>query len=246
MKKFVSVLLCTLLLVCVMGCGQKVAADPAAPVTLSWDGYTLSHNGNILNITEHTGDAASVDKSIGLGGLGYRFAIDMSKDVTNISVNTQGILEENMDKIKDMFYYGEYNASVVTGARNIGGEYWAIGIANTEDTPMPLVAEHIRTYLETMPLTDKGLYVDVAGKFTFGSEWYNTIARPDKILVKDIIQVLPGQVHPKMDSYTFYKEDGTALSGMFASTDAYDYYYYDGFTIQCAKGVNMADFIKFQ
>lgn len=246
MKKFLSVVLCALMIFSVVGCGSKAAADPAAPVTLDWDGYALSYDGKVLNISEHKGASVSIDSSVGMGGLLYSVMLDTSKDVTNISANTQGILEENMDKLKDMFYYGEYNGTVVTGAKNIGGTYWAVGTTATLGNPMPLVAEHIYNYLDTIPLTDKGLYVNVADKFTFGNEWYDTVARPDKVLVKDIIQVLPGQVHPKMDAYTFYKEDGTAVSGMFAETEAYAYYYYDGFTIQCAKGVNFSDFVKFK
>lgn len=246
MKRFLSMLMCVLMVVSIVGCGgSKSAADPGESVTLSWNGYALSFDGNALNISEHKGNEVIIDSAIGANGMYYSIALDMSKDVTNLTINNQGILEEDMSKLKGMFYYTEYNNTIMTSAMNLGGEYWGTCRSNVGAAVL-LVAECMLKYLTTIPLTDNTLYVDCGGKFIFGSEWYPTIARPDKILVTEVIQVLPGQVHPQMESYTFYKEDGTALAGMFASTDSYDYYYYDGFTIQCAKGVNLSDFIKFK
>lgn len=245
MKKFVKYVFVCLTALTLVGCGKDAVADPGGSVTLEWDGYTLSFDGKPLAISEHRGNNVIVNSDVGTNGGYYNMALDISKDVTNLTINNQGIPEEEMSKLKDMFYYTQYNNTVMTAAYNLGGEYWATVQSNVS-AAVPLMAEAMYNYLTTIPFTDKTLYVDCGGKFTFGSEWYNTIARPGKILVTDVIQVLPGQVHPQMEPYTFYKEDGTSVQGMVASTDAYDYYYYEGFTIQCAKGASYSDFIKFK
>lgn len=245
MKKIFSALLACALLVTICGCGGK-SADPTGALTLTWDGYSLSYDGNPLSISEHKGSVVSIGPEVGTGGLSYNVMLDSSKDVTNITVNTQGILEENMEKLKDMFYYSEYLGSRATGAMPLGNEYWAVCQCSTQDTPMSLVAQNMLDYVTTIPLTDKVLYVNCGDKFTFGNEWYETIARPGKCLIKDVIQVLPGQVLDNMEPYTFYAEDGSTRSGSFGETASYDYYYYEGFTIQCAKGVTVTEYVKFK
>ena len=245
MKKILSMLVASVLLIGLCGCGGS-ATDPTSDLTLKWDGVNLSYEGKVLSISEHKGSVVNIGPEVSAGSLNYELILDMAKDVTNITVNNQGILEENMEKLKDMFYYTEYLGSRATGALSLGNEYWAVCRCATESTPINLVAQNMLDYVSNIPLTDKTLYVDCGGKFTFGNEWYETIARPDKCLVKDVIQVLPGQVLDNMEPYTFYAGDGSTRSGMYGETATYEYYYYEGFTIQCAKGVSISDYITFK
>lgn len=236
MKRVISLLLVVVMCLGLTGCGGN-KLDPNAAVTLHWDGVNYTHNGNTLNFRSFAGDTAMVYTAISE----YSILIDNAKDVTNIIVNNQGIEEENMDKYKELFYYQEYLGSKTTGAMLIGPDTW--GICQTGAGTPNVLAKDMYDILSVLPLTTSAVYVDVAGIFTFGTEWDKVECRPDKILIKDIIQVLPGQIHPSMEPYTFSTIAGMSKSGMFGVTDKYDYYYLDGYTIQIYKGGDIYDYI---
>lgn len=237
-KKILLLLTLSLIVLAGIGCGSK--ADPTAAVTLKWDGVNYYFGESVLPIDNFTGDSAIVTTVTAT----YNIMLDSAKDVTNITVNAQGILEENMDTYKDLFYYQEYLGSKTTGALCIGPDLWAV--AQTGSGTPAILAKEMYDILSTLPLTQNSLYVDVGDAFTFGSEYERITCRMDKILVPNVIQVLPGQVNPNMEPYTFTKEDGTTVSGMYGATDSYDYYFYGGYTIQIYKGGNIYEYIKFK
>lgn len=236
MKKLLSLILISALCVGLCACGPKM--DPNSSVTLKWDGVNFTYNDATLNFDEYAGDTAKVTTSANT----YTVVLDVAKDVTNITANNQGILEENMDTYKELFYYQEYLGSKTTGAMELGNELW--GVCQTGGGTPNVLAKEMYDILTTIPVTNNAVYVNVADAFTFGTEWDKVICRRDKILILDIAQVIPGQVHPTMEPYTFTTKEGTTVNGMFAQTEKYDYYYYAGFTIQTYKGANVYDYIS--
>lgn len=237
MKKLFSMLI-LLIMVFMVGCGSK-AADPSGDLTIKWDGVSYTYGDTALNFSTYTGSMAQVDMPTGT----YLVTIDTAKDVTNITVNNQGILEENMDKYKDVFYYQEYLGSKTTGAMLIGPDTWAV--AQTGGGTPAILAKEMHEIFTALPLTNACIYVNVADQFTFGNAYDKTECRLDKILIPQVAQVLPGQINPNMEPYTFTKTDGTSVSGLYGPTAAYDYYFYGGYTIQLYKGGNIYDYVKF-
>ena len=238
MKKLFGVLLTLIITVSVIGCGGS-SADPAGDIVLKWDGLSYTYNDKVLNFNQYTGSMAEVSMPTGK----YVVNIDTAKDVTNITANNQGILEENMDKYKDVFYYQEYLGSKTTGAMLIGPDTWAV--AQTGGGEPSILAKEMYEIFNSLPLTNAAIYINIADQFTFGNPYDKTECRVDKVLIPNVAQVLPGQVNPNMEPYTFTKEDGTSVSGLYGGTEAYDYYFYGGYTVQLYKGGNIYDYIKF-
>lgn len=244
-KKLIAILVLVLSVFGLVGCGDKVATGPTDDVVVKWNGATIEYGGNVLTLSSIKSGYAEVSSDISADGNGYTFMLDSAKDVTNITVNTQGVLQENMDKYKDMFYYTEYLNSKCTGAFNIQDDYWAVGqCANTMGLAAGLLATNIYNQLTVIPLTNGALYVDCGGMFTFGDEWSDVELRPEKCLIPGIIQVLPGTKAEPTGETTIMQGDKAFTLGTF-STESFDYYTYGGFTIQAAKGVNITTYIKF-
>lgn len=237
MKKRLMILL--LLALLLTGCSSK--ADPSADVTVKWDNGELSYSGTKFDVTEYNGYSATVDG--GKGGLSYNITLDSAKDVTNISVNTQGILEENMDKFKGGFTYSEYLGSLCTYARNISGDNWAICQAYTNGLSIDLVATYAEEYVSTVPLTNGQVYVDF-GSFKFGNAFDVVTVRSDCALITGIAKVSQG--------YYDCNTPVTVIQGkkeyqlMKGSSAKYDYYMYDGYLIQLAGGLDLSTYVQFK
>lgn len=236
MKKTLPILL--LCVLCLTGCSSTV--DPTSDVTVTWNNGVIEYKGKDTGLTEYSGYEASIEN--GGGGLSYRISLDSAKDVTNISVNTQGILEENMDTYKGMFYYTEYLGSEFTAARNISGEDWAVCQVLTNDLTPATIANYAYEYLTSVPLTNGQVYVDF-GDFTFGNDYDAVIVRTDCALIYGTAKVSAGTY----DTTTTVSimQDNKEYQLQKGSSSKYDYYVYDGYVIQVAAGLDVSSYITF-
>lgn len=237
MKKVLAILLLSVLLL--TGCSS--GANPSADVTIKWDNGVMSYNGTTFDVNEYNGFDARVES--GQGGLSYRLTLDTAKDVTNITVNTQEILEENMSKYKGGYYYSEYLGSMITYAKNLGGDNWAVCQVVSKGTADNLCATYAESYVSTVPLTNGQVYVDF-GNFIFGNAY-------DLVSVRKDGAVIVGTAKVSKDSYDCNTpvtviQDNKEYSLMKGSSAKYDYYMYDGYLIQIAGGLDISSYIKFK
>ena len=94
MKKIIPILMTCVL--CLTACSSKV--DPTSDVTIGWKNGVITINGKDTALTSYSGYQADITN--GASGLSFHFTLDSATDVTNLTINTQGIMEENMDKFK--------------------------------------------------------------------------------------------------------------------------------------------------
>ena len=224
---------------CLTGCSKK--ADVNSDMTIEWNNGVISFGGTAVELTEYNGYSAKIQA--GKGGLDYTFMLDNAKDVTNLSVNAQQILEENMDKYKGKFYYTEYLGSVLTMAKNVGGDDWMVCQAVTNGQPTTTVAAYCSDYLDTIQLTNKQVYVDF-GSFKLGTPYDVVIARPDGCLITGIIKVSNGSKDCNTPVSIIQNDKEYQL--MKTSTSKYDWYMYDGLLIQAVSGFDIGQYITFK
>lgn len=237
MKKMLPVLM--LLLLCLTGCSSKV--DPNGDVTIKWENGAMSYKGTKFEVDSYNGYSATVEA--GQGGLSYSMSIDSAKDVTNISVNNQGILEENMDTYKGCFYYTEYLGSKLTMAKSLGNDNWAICQAITNGQQPALVATYTEGYINTVPLTNGSVYVDF-GEFTFGNAYDLVTVRPDCALITGIAKVSLGTYD--CNTPVSVIQNNKEYSLMKGSSARYDYYQYGNYLIQLSGGLDISNYITFK
>ncbi len=237
MKKIVPVLM--LLLICLTGCSSGY--DPAADVTIKWENGVTSYKGTTFAVDSYNGFSAKA--ASGQGGLGYTLTLDAANDVTSITVNTQGILEENMDKYKGGYYYTEYLGSNLTYAREVGTGTWAVCQVLTNGTEPSLVSTYAEQYVSSVPLTNGQVYVDF-GSFVFGTDYDIVEVRPDCALISGIAKVSMG-THDCSTPVTV-TQNNKEYQLMKGSSAKYDYYLYDGYLIQLSGGLDISSYIKFK
>lgn len=238
MKK-ITALLMLICLVCLTGCSN---ADPTADMIVKWEDGTTSINGTQVYFSEYYTGYAKVDS--GMGGFDYELYLDYAKDATTTSVNTAGILEENMDKFKKKLYYTEYLGTQFTMLALVGDDTWAVcRTVCSRDTESTALAAYASDYIDNIPLTSAQVYVDF-GSFVFGDEYSQVIVRPDCALIKSLVKVSKDPCSAT-DPYTIY-QDEKEYQLMKKAGEKYDYYTYDGYTIQCVAGVTPDSYIKFK
>lgn len=238
MKKIVSLIL-LVSLICLTGCSNT---SPDQPITVKWENGVTSINNKAVTFTEYGGYYASIEG--GLGGYIFRLNLDTAKDVTTLTENTQGILEENMYKYKDMFYYTEFLGTQFTMAKNLGNDNWSVlkCITDRSDDPA-LVATYGAEYINNIPLTNNQVYVDF-GDFKLGNDYDAVIVRQDCALITGVIKVSQGSKGCS-EPYTLIQED-KQYQLMKLSGEKYDYYEYGGYLIQIAAGLQIENYITFK
>ena len=237
MKKMFPLFL--LLAICLTGCSSKY--DPAGDITIKWSDGVMSYNGTTFEVDSYSGYEASVES--GLGGLQYSIMLDSAKDVTNITFNTQGILEENMDDYKGCYYYTEYLGSKLTMAISVGEDAWSVCQCITAGTSAALVATYTEEYISKVPLTNGQVYVDF-GKFTFGNSYDVVTVRPDCALISGIAKVSQDTYNCTTPVSVIQGDKEFQL--MKGSSAKYDYYTYDGYLIQISGGLDITNYITFK
>ena len=237
MKKFLIPLLIAVTLL--TGCSSSY--DPNGSLTMGWDNGSITYKGKDTGLTEYTGDSAAIEG--GLGGINYDFSLDTGcVTVSNITANTQGIEEANMSKYKGKYYYLEYLGSKMTMAKEVADQTYMVAQLYLNGLNESLVAQYCSDYMDSFQLTNGSYYVDF-GSFTFGSGY-------DFIKMTNSAVSVSGTIKVSRDSkgcstpYTYTNPDGKkSAEMMMTSTDKYDYYEYDGYLIQCAKGIPLSSYI---
>lgn len=230
-----------MLLLCLLLTGCSSGVGPTDNITVKWENGVITYKGTVLPVTEYHGYKAFIES--GLGGEHYTFTIENVPDVTSISVNTQSVLEENMDKYKGKFYYSEYLDSRLTMAKDLGSDHWGICQMPLTVTAKDVGATYASDYLDTIPLTMGMLYVDF-GSLVLGTEYDSVVVRPDGALITGIIKVSNGTYN--CTTPVTLIQDKKEIPLMKASTNKYDYYMYDGLLIQIAAGLDPTTYIKFK
>lgn len=237
MRKRLTIFL--LLALLLTGCSSKV--DPSSDVTIKWEDGVISYGGKSFDVTEYNGYSATVEG--GKGGLNYTLTLDNAKDVTNITVNSQGVLEENMDKYKGGYAYSEYLGSLCTYARNVGGDNWAVCQVYTNGLAVDLCTTYSEEYVSSVPLTNGQVYVDF-GSFKFGNNYDVVIVRKDCALITGIAKVSKGTYECNTPVTVIQgKKEYQLMKG---SSSKYDYYMYDGYLIQLAGGLDISTYVQFK
>ena len=200
------------------------------------------YNGNSeMPATRYTGLEATVKD--GKGGLTYELTLDSAKDVTNISLNVQGILEEQMSSYKDAKYYTEYLGSSLTMAKQVGPELFSVCHVNTKGMPAETVAAFAYEYISSIPLTSGKVSVDF-GDFIFGDDYDTIEVRNDAAVILGVAKVSPG-THETKSTYMIV-QNNKEYQLQKGSSSKYDYYVYNGYVIQVASGLTPETYITFK
>lgn len=240
MKRLLAIML--MLLVCLTGCSSGARSfGPEDDVTVTWTDGVLYFGKDASMASEYKGFSAIYGPDT--TGCVFNLAIDSAKDVTNITVNTQGILEENMDKHKDAFYYQEYLGSNFTMAKSIGNDTWSVATTNPKGMAVTLVATQAYNAIDTIPLTNKQVYCDF-GKFVVGTAYDLLTVNKEGCSIDGLVKVVKKDYTGK-EPFTLTVGEST-ISMTKASTEKWDYYAYDGFLIQVAKGLDVTQYVKFK
>lgn len=238
MKKIIPIML--ILLIILTGCSSGPSGSPLESVTVEWKDGVIYYDGEATALTSYNGVEAEIEN--GNGGLNYTFLLDNATDVTSISVNTQNILEENMDKLGKKFYYTEYLGSQFTMAASLGSDYWNVCRVSLSGEDSKLVATYASDYIDTFMLTIETVYCDF-GPFKLGADGYTTEVRTDCALIESIIKVSKN-TYDCPNTYTVTQGDKEYLLQKGESKN-YDYYMYEGYLIQSAKGIDISMYIDF-
>lgn len=237
MKKIIPILMTCAL--CLTGCSSSVS--PTSDITVGWDNGVISIGGKATELTSYSGYEATIES--GNGGLNYQFSLDNATDVTNLSVNVQGIMEENMDKYKGKYYYTEYLGSSLTMADSLGNDMWKVCQVITNDLAATMVATYTSDYMDSVQLTNGQVYVDF-GKFTFGNQYDQVTVRNDCALISGIAKVSNGTYDcTQTVSVTQNNKEYQLMKG---SSSKYDYYTYEGYLIQLGAGLDITQYITFK
>lgn len=237
MKKIIPILMTCVL--CLTGCSSNVS--PTSDITVGWENGVISIGGKATSLTSYSGYEATIEG--GNGGLDYQFSLDNATDVTNLSVNVQGIMEENMDKYKGKYYYTEYLGSSLTMADSLGNDMWKVCQVITNDLAATMVATYASDYMDSVQLTNGQVYVDF-GKFTFGNQYDQVTVRSDCALISGIAKVSNGTYDcTQTVSVTQNNKEYQLMKG---SSSKYDYYTYEGYLIQLGAGLDITQYITFK
>lgn len=215
--------------------------SPTSDFTVKWQSGKLYNGNKEIPATKYTGTEAIVEN--GKGGLTYELSLDSAKDVTNITLNVQNILEEQMSSYKDAKYYTEYLGSSFTMAKNIAPETFAVCHVNTKGMPAETVAAFAYEYISSIPLTSGKISVDF-GDFIFGDDYDTVEVRGDAAVITGVAKVSPG-THETKSTYIVVqgKKEYQLQKG---SSSKYDYYVYNGYVIQLASGLTPESYITFK
>ena len=237
MKRIILASLLSLMLLTGCSKGNNVNAD----VTVKWDNGVIYMNGKATEVTSYNGYTATIAN--GNLGLTYLFSLDNAKDVTNLGVNTQQILEENMDKLKDKFYYSEYLGTKLTMASNVGGDDWIVCQVYTDGNPTATVANFASNYIDALQLTNNQVYVDF-GDFKFGNTYDVVEVRTDGAVITGVAKVSREDKNC-VDPVTIIQNDKEYHLTK-RSAGNYEYYAYNGYTITMATGLDINNYITFK
>ena len=236
MKKILPALL--LLVMCLTGCSS---AGPTDNITVGWESGVIKFGNKASELTEYNGSTAQIAN--GFSGLEYNFSLDSAPDVTSITLNAQGIQEENMDKFKSWFMYSEYLGSVATYVKSLGNDYWFCCQVVTNGTDSTAIAVNVDKYGSVIQLTNGVVNCDF-GPFVFGNEYETVTVRSDGALISGLIKV--SEMTKGGTENVVFVQNNKEYAAMKMSTGKYDYYDYEGYCIQVVAGIDPLQYITFK
>lgn len=217
---------------------QLVACSSSGkPVSLNQGSIFLGND--ILNVDEFKGYEAS--KSTPVYDAKFTYCADMDACPSN----NLGILEENMDKHKKATYYTKYHKTELVLHYPKGDGFTEVVVKTKEGSTTTADTTLLEMY-------------DLAAKLDLSAE-YNTLTFNDCVALnvagsdfranaKEKVAVLPGAV--KVSLNPIPKGASSAMVGETTvkkvSTDKYDYYEYNGVSIQATKGMDITSYITFK
>ena len=234
-----KLLLILALVLCLTGCSSN--AGPEDDVTFKFEDGVITYGGKPVTFTEYNGYSATIEG--GTGGLNYSLILEAGNDVTSISVNTQSILEENMDTYKGKFYYTEFLGSKMTMAEQVTEDYFEICQAYIKGIDAGLAATYCASYIDDIPLTNGKVKVD-CGDFIVGNDYDTFVVRADHVVIPSMLKVSVG-THDCPETVTVV-QDNKEYQLQKGSSSKYDYYQYGEYLIQLASGLDISSYITFK
>ena len=234
-----KLLLILALVLCLTGCSSN--AGPEDDVTFKFENGSITYGGKPVTFTEYKGYEAVVEG--GTGGVDYTLILEAGNDITSISVNTQSILEENMDNYKGKLYYTEYLGSKITMAEQVDENYIEICQAYVKDIDPGLAATYCASYIDDIPLTNGKIKVD-CGDFIVGNDYDAFVVRPDHVIIPSMLKVSVGTYNCS-ETVTIV-QNNKEYQVQKGSSSKYDYYQYGEYLIQLASGLDFSSYITFK
>ena len=229
-----------ILATCLTGCSSG-GSGPTADITFKLEDTGVTFKGKAVPFTEYSGYTAKIEN--GAGGASYTMTLEAGNDLTSISVNTQSILEENMDKIKNRYYYTEYLGSKITMAEQVSDEYIEIIQVYVDGIDSKVAATYCSNYMEDIVLTNGKVKLD-CGDFIVGNDYDTLTIRTDYAVIPSVLKVSKGTYEcNQTHTITQGKKEYQLQKG---SSGKYDYYMYDGYLIQLAAGLDISSYITFK
>ncbi len=246
-KRIYALLLIFILAVSLVGCGKKAVTETLdSPLTLEWKDGVIYYDGQPTDIIEHAGYYAKVTNPG--NGATYTIAKDNATDPSQLLINTEGVLEENMNKYKETLWWTLYLQSIFVQIKDYGNDNWKTAECATEGRPAESLTIAGLEYMDNIPLTDKYVVCDF-GEFTASSEWDEAFVKESGYVIKNVIKVtsidkmnLPVECN---ESYMLYSGSG-AYEWKVGHTQKFDYYTYGNYAIQIAAGVSIDAYITFK
>ena len=238
MKKVITILMTLCLLLTGCSSGSK---NPDGDVTVKWQAGQIFFGSKTLPIVTYSGYEATISDGV----YQYDLSIDEVKDLTMLSVNTQGIEEINMDKYKGMFGYGEYLGTKYTLVRKVADGLCYVCQVSSSNMDEAIVQTKMAGYLEDIVLTNGQVYCQFGDEFVFGNDYDVVTVRADGAVISGIAKVTAGT---KAECNTPYMvtQGKKEYQLMKYSTSKYDYYSYNGYLIQLAAGMSIESYITFK
>lgn len=228
--------MCLLLVLLLTGCSSSV--DRTGSVTVKWENGVVSYGGKTLTLDEFEGYTATVT---GPDGCRYNMAIENTPDITNLSINYQQVLEENMTSLKGGLWWTEYLGSYMCYAKMVEKDTCVYCTSYPTDSNM--AANYAAQFVEDIPMTMGQVYVDF-GDFVFGNDYDIVTVRNDACLIRGIAKVSIGTYNCNTPvTVTQGKKEYQLMKG---SSSKYDYYQYGDYLIQVGMGLDISNYIQFK
>ena len=240
MKRLTAMILLLSCILSLTACSSQ-PYSPDGTCTFKWDNGVISANGKALtNFTEVSGSTAKWSN----GTSDFSVWIEEADDLGFISCNNAGVVQDNMDKHKDAYYYLEYMGTKLTYIWTKTGNFRYIAQGYVNDN-IEVLKKQLNDDLSKVLLTWGNTKVEMNGVLTFGNDYDQIIIRPSACLVKGVAKVSAGIKAECTTPYSHVQGKNTYELMMY-STDNYDYYTYEGLIIQLAAGLSLSDYITFK
>lgn len=232
-------LLALLILVVMLLQGCSSSYDPNGPLTMEWENGSIKYKGKDTGLTAYYGYSAEAIG--GQGGIDYNFSLDTDcASVANITPNTQGVEEADMSSYKKIKYYQEYLGTKLTAAEEVADQTYNVCQCYLNGNNPELAIQYVGQYMDNLRMTNGSFYVDF-GPFTFGSGYDSIKLTNEGASVSGTIKITQGS-KGAATPYTL-TQDKKSANMMMTSTEKYDYYEYEGYLIQIAKGIDLSTYI---